>query len=68
MVPSVLVQMGPLSPGSCICRCDWTSTIHHLGADMRSLKVKTRTVPQFSQNQNKTKQNLILEITKGQWI
>lgn len=47
-----------------ICRCDWYTTIHCLGAEQRCLKTKINTAPNFLEME-KTR---ILDITKGYYI
>lgn len=55
--------MGSNPPESYICRHEWYTGIHCLGAEHRCLKIKTGTVPNFLEKEK----SLILEIRKGQW-
>lgn len=47
-----------------ICRCDWSTTIHPLGARQRGLKIKAGTITNFLEKGK----CWILETTKGQWL
>lgn len=56
------VQMSSNPPEIYICRYEWYTGIHCLGAENRCLKFKTGTVPNFLEKEK----SFILEIRKGQ--